>query len=199
MPRAYLFWLLAIHFQASHVLLHFYDFWAAMCMLGNQEGVRCVSHLLETWRALESGPRYLCSGCRVGGWGPLSLGQCPSLLAEVADGYPPLIVRCFLFIILTKSNIIFQAIEIFPMTDFFWGFSWVGPIGYLKLYGVPQSMRGTSSYSGVMRGISSYSGYLEFCRSYFKYLELYGVPQFMWCTSSYSEVMRDTSNHAGYL
>ena len=64
---AYLFLLLAIPFQAFHVFLPFYDFLAVMCMLGNQEGVRGVSHPLETWRALESGPGYLCSGCRVGG------------------------------------------------------------------------------------------------------------------------------------
>ena len=64
---AYPFWLLAIPFQAFHIFLHFYDFWAVMCMFGNQEGVRGISHPLEMWRALESGPWYLCSGCRVDG------------------------------------------------------------------------------------------------------------------------------------
>ena len=66
----------------ANVLLPLYN------LLSRYLHVCGVSHLLETWRALESGPGYLCSSCRVGGWGPLSLRHCPSFLAEVAGGYP---------------------------------------------------------------------------------------------------------------
>ena len=65
----YLLCLLVVCFQTFHVFFPFYDFWVIMCMLGNQEEIRDVSHILEMWRALESGPRYLCNGCLVGGSG----------------------------------------------------------------------------------------------------------------------------------
>ena len=152
---------LYMEYLSCHVA---YPFWLTSFYLlwfwGRYVHVRGISHPLEMWRALESGPGYLCSSCRVSSWGPQSLRQCPSLLAKVAGGCPPLLVWCFRFIILTKSNIILQDMEIFPTADFFKGFSWVWHVGYLKLYRVPRSMWGTSSYSGVKWVTSDHAGYL---------------------------------------
>ena len=75
--------------------------------LGRYVHVHGVSYPLKTWRVLHSGSGYLCSSYQVGSWGPLSLRQCPPLLVEVVGGYPLLLARHFLFLILTKSNNIF--------------------------------------------------------------------------------------------
>ena len=130
------------------------------------------------WCTLESGPRDLCSSCRVGGWGPLSFtfgrgGRRLSLL----------LARRFLFLILTKSNNIFKEVETFLMADIFGGFSCICSVGYLELRGVPLIVRGTSICVGYL---CLYMGYLYL---YMGYLYLCGVPL----------IIRDTSNHAGHL
>ena len=63
LPRGVCFMAIGCSFLEISRVFPFYDFWAVMCMLGNQEGVHGVSHPLKT---LESGPRYPCSNCRVG-------------------------------------------------------------------------------------------------------------------------------------
>ena len=194
---AYLLWLLTIPFQAFHVFLPFYDFWAVMCMLGNQEGVRGISYPLETWHALESGPRYLCSGCRVRRLRTTVLGTKSFTFGRGSRWLSPLFQYDVLILNFEKSKYYPSRggdishggcfSEDFFESDLLGISSYTG---YLELCGVPQV---TLELCGIPQII------LELCRVPRIILELCGVPRVTLELCWVPRIMRGTSNYAGVI
>lgn len=143
-----------------------------------------------------------------GGWGPLFLGQHPSLLAGVTSDRRHFFSTIFYYLILTKSNVILQAIETSLMAVFSENFPhslriWsVEYLGYRVMQGIPNTKSNgvprEPSYVGHLRyrvrwGISvsdlcgvprlpSYAGYSEYrVRRGTSMTKLCGVPRLPNC------------------
>ena len=111
--------------------------------------------ILGMWRTLENSPGYLSSGCLVRRLRTTVLRTVAFSFGRGGRRLSPLFSTMFWYLILTKLNIILQAMETFLMANFF---------------------RGFFSESDLL-GTSSHTGYLELCGVPRVTLELCGVPR----------------------